>query len=85
MNRVVVLMLAASSLSGCGIAAKVNARNSMQESLAAYKACLVQNPQNVNACQGAKLAYDADMRAYRATSAGIQPGRHDTLTINSDD
>jgi hypothetical protein len=70
--------------SGCGIAAKVDARNNMQQSLAAYKACLAQHPQEVKACDANKLAYDADMKAYRATSAGIQPGYNSTINVNTD-
>ena len=71
-------------LSGCGIAAKVEARSGMQQSLAAYKACLAQNPQNVQACEGAKLAYDADMKAYRATSSGIQRGYSSTVIVEKE-
>jgi hypothetical protein len=72
------------ALSGCGIAAKVDARNNMRASLAEYKACLAQNSQNLKACEASRLAYNADMRAYRATSAGIQPGRNDTINVNTD-
>jgi hypothetical protein len=72
------------ALTGCGIAAKVDARNNMQASLVAYKACLAQNPQNLKACEASRLAYNADMSAFRATSAGIQPGRNDTINVNRD-
>jgi hypothetical protein len=39
-------------LSGCGIAAKVTARNDMEASKVAYKACLAQHGQDVAACGG---------------------------------
>jgi hypothetical protein len=69
-------------LSGCGIAAKVQSRNEMMQSAAAYKSCLAQNAANIHACDAAREAYDADMRMYRATSAGIQPGFNRTLNVN---
>lgn len=82
MNRTIALTVAALALTGCGIAAKVDARNNMQQSLSAYKQCLAQHPDNAKqACESAKLAYDADMRAYRATSAGIRGGQ--TIDINN--
>jgi hypothetical protein len=69
--------------SGCGIAAKVNARNDTEASKAAYKACLAQNAPSPAASEGAHLAYEADVKAYRATSAGIKPGRSDTIDITT--
>lgn len=61
-------------LSGCGIAAKVNARNDMQASRTAYKTCLAQHPQDIAACEGPRQAYEADLSAYQATSAATRPG-----------
>jgi hypothetical protein len=52
-------------LSGCGIAAKVNARQDMEASKAAYKACLATRAPE--ACEGQRQAYEADLSAYRAT------------------
>ena len=74
----------AALLGGCGIAAKVQNRNNMQDSLAAYKGCLASHPADVQSCEGARLAYEADMQAYRATSAGILPGHNDTVNVNSE-
>jgi hypothetical protein len=59
-------------LEGCGIAAKVDARNDMLQSKAAYKNCLAQNPDNVSACEAAESAYEADLAAYQATTAGLR-------------
>src|SRR5579883_988308 len=82
MNRTIALAVAALALTGCGVAAKVDARNNMQQSLVAYKQCLAQHPDNARqACEATKLAYDADMRAYRATSAGIRSGQ--TIDVNT--
>jgi len=52
-------------LSGCGIAARVNARHDMEASKAAYKACLATSGPEL--CEAQRLAYEADLSAYRAT------------------
>lgn len=75
----VLLMLA---ISGCGIAAKVNARSDYQKSLAAYKVCLGANSSNVIACEAQRLAMEADERAYNDFTAGIQLGGTRSLTID---
>jgi hypothetical protein len=51
-------------LSGCVIGGE-NARHDMEASKAAYKACLA--TQQPEACEGLRQAYEADLRAYRAT------------------
>jgi|GEM_PF-2431896 hypothetical protein len=81
MRPLLVLVLVV-SLAGCGIAAKVSARNDMEQSKAAYKNCLAGNLQTPSNCEGYRLSYEADMKAYRAMSAGTQPGYNNTLTIN---
>jgi hypothetical protein len=60
------------ALSGCGVAAKVNARNDMQGSKTAYKTCLAQHLEDAAACEGPRQAYEADLSAYRATSAATR-------------
>lgn len=83
MKKVIAVLLLATSLAGCGIAAKVDARNDMMQSRQLYKSCLIQNPSNPAACAGLKAAYQADMQAYRATSAGIMRGRNDTVNVTT--
>jgi hypothetical protein len=70
-------------LSGCGIAAKVNARNDLEQSKAAYKDCLSQHPDDIPACAGLHTAYEADLNTYRAMTAGVQPGTNNTMKVNS--
>lgn len=82
MRAAVVLVLLGALLNGCGIVAKVRARDDMEISKARYKACLEQNPQTPADCESARLAYDADLRAYKATSAGIRTGS--TVTIEEE-
>ena len=87
MSRIVgfiTIAMISVSLTGCGIAAKVNARNDMEQSKNTYKACLAANAAHPAACEASRMAYEADMKAYRATSAGIQPGRSDTFNVNSE-
>jgi hypothetical protein len=73
-EQMAITFMLAGALAGCGVAAKVNARNDMEASKAAYKACLAQHPQDVGDCAGPGEAYQADLAAYRATSAGLRPG-----------
>jgi hypothetical protein len=71
---VIVGLILATGLDGCGITAKVRARDEMEQSKAAYKQCLTQHPQDPSQCEGARRAFEADMAAYRATSSGIRQG-----------
>ncbi len=57
-------LLTVATVAGCGVVAKVNARNDMEQSKAVYKNCLAQNPQNVSACEGYRLSYEADLKAF---------------------
>jgi hypothetical protein len=62
------------TISGCGITAKVRARDDMEQSKVAYKECLGQHSQDPNQCEGLRRAYEADIAAYRATSSGVRSG-----------
>lgn len=62
------------ALSGCALVRQ----QQMEKSLQAYKDCLVSNESNVEACEGLRLSYLADMEAYKATNGallGIGEGR----------
>jgi len=80
-KRLLIVPALAVLLSGCGIAAKVNARQDMEASKVAYKACLVQHGQDATACDGLRRAYDADLSAYQATSAAL---RSEPIYVPSD-
>lgn len=69
-------------LSGCGIAAKMDARNDYQGSEAAYKSCLTRNPATPANCEGLRLAMGADERKYTNLSAGLHPGSQGVANIN---
>ena len=58
------------SLSACGLAARIDARNDMEGSKAAYKSCLAENPEKVSACEALRLSYEADLKAFQATAGG---------------
>jgi hypothetical protein len=68
------VIVAAFVVSGCGVVAKVDARNDMMQSKQAYTDCLRANSAEPQSCAGLKEAYEADLQAYRATSSGIRPG-----------
>jgi hypothetical protein len=81
MTRLVVLL--ALPLAGCGLTAKIDARQDYQTSEAQYKACLTSNPATPQKCEGFRLAMEADERKYTNLSAGTNPGSQTTgnLTI----
>jgi hypothetical protein len=62
------------SLAGCGIGARVDARNDYQASAADYKACLAANPASPQNYEGLRLAMETDERKYNNLSAGLNPG-----------
>lgn len=78
-----LVLLMAILPTGCGIAAKVQARDDMMAAKKAYTDCIVANATSPNACQAQRAVFDVDMEAYRATSAGIQGGSNNTLTVNA--
>jgi hypothetical protein len=57
-------------LGGCSIAAKIDARTKFQKSVADYRACLDAHPWELKACDGKRLAMEAEERAYNNPSAG---------------
>ena len=81
--RVLVAIVSLLMLSGCGISARVDARNDYQASAVNYKACLASNPAAPQNCEGLRLAMETDERKYNNLSAGLAPGnqRSDTVTI----
>lgn len=72
--RLVFLFSLCISLAGCGVAAKVDARQNYQHSLADYRECLAANSANVKACEGKRLIMEADERAFNNMAASIQGG-----------
>jgi hypothetical protein len=75
MKQFCFLVAVAVFLSACGLAAKMDARNDMEASKSACKACLVDNPRNVSTCEALRLSYEADLKAYEATSTGMLTSR----------
>jgi hypothetical protein len=78
--RILLVAIGCLTLGGCGIAAKVDARNDYQASEAQYKACLAANPATPKNCEGLRLALEADERKYNNLSAGINPGAQTSTT-----
>lgn len=75
MSRFCFVILVLASLSACGLAVRMNARNDMEGSKAAYKWCLAENPSKVTACDALRLSYEADLKGYQATVGEVASGR----------
>ncbi len=71
------------TLAGCGIAAKVNAREEYQRSLASYKSCLIANPNNAEACNNQRLIMEADEHAYIDFAAGIAHANNQIISVHT--
>ncbi len=82
MKQVLVLACAL-ALAGCGgVAAKIDARNEYQKTVADYRACLDANPTDVHACDGKRLSMEAQERAYNDLAAGVTEHGNATANIN---
>ena len=79
--KLTLAVLCTLALGGCGIAAKVDARTQYQKSVAEYSDCVNANPNDPKACDGKRLAMEADERAYNNLSAGVNQG-NTTANIN---
>jgi hypothetical protein len=80
--RLIGVLAISLALAGCGIAAKVNARNGYEEATAKYKQCLEANPASPQNCEGLRLAMEAEERQYNNLSAGITPGGQTSSNIS---
>lgn len=70
-----ILVPVSLSLSACGLAVRMNARNDMEGSKAAYKSCLAATPTKVSGCEALRLTYEADLKAYQATVGEVASSR----------
>ena len=70
MWKVVILGMTALLLAGCGAIERQQARSVMEESKAAYEACLQQHPDDASACKALNEIYEADLKAYRSLKSG---------------
>lgn len=84
--RLAISMLAgaaALTLSGCGIAAKIDARRNYERTTAAYQSCLAANPSTTDACNAQRLSMGAARREYEEMTAGLTPGMVGNYHISS--
>jgi hypothetical protein len=79
--RVAGVLLLVFLLTGCGIAARVDARNDYRSSVDNYKQCLAAHPSAPKECEGLRLAMEADERKYNNLSAGINPGGQNSSNV----
>jgi hypothetical protein len=71
MRNITVISLIV-TLAGCGIAAKIDARNDYRASVTAYMECLATNP--LKDCERLRLAMEAEDHQYKAVAAGTAGG-----------
>lgn len=55
---------------GAGCTARMNARDSVEQSLAIYRYCISQHAEDPLSCDSARRIYEDDLRAYEAGSQG---------------
>ena len=60
------------ALSGCGVAAAMDANMARDDALAAYKSCLAANASNAALCDGAAQTYLADLSSARQPHSVVQ-------------
>ncbi|WP_375309063.1 hypothetical protein WHZ77_17385 [Bradyrhizobium sp. A5] len=83
--RTLIALFAAGLLGGCGVAAKIEARNDYRTSADQYKACLTANSAAPQNCEGLRLAMETDERKFNNLSAGTNPGSqtsHNVTVLN---
>jgi hypothetical protein len=73
-TRALLTFVAVASLTGCGIAARVETRNEYQASTTAYKACLAANESAPQKCEARRLAMEADERRFNNIAASTTEG-----------
>jgi hypothetical protein len=79
MRNITIISLTV-TLSGCGIAAKLDARNDYRTSVTAYMECLATRaPKD---CEGLRLAMEANERPYNAPAVDAAGG-NSTVNINT--
>ena len=72
--RTIVFVAIILTFSACGVAAKIDARNDLEQSKIAYKQCLNENSNATDKCAAQKEVYRTDLQAYEALSRGIRNG-----------
>jgi hypothetical protein len=85
MHRYFWLGLAAVCLSGCAgspVAIQREAQRQYAKSATDYRTCLTENSSNVKACEGLRLAMEADERAFNNMSASLPPDFSGTRSVN---
>jgi hypothetical protein len=77
------LLLVVLMLSGCGLAARMEARDDYKVSTAKYKECLGANSAAPQRCEGLRLAMEADERKFNAITASQGDGRTANINIQN--
>jgi len=83
MKKLALITVMVGSLCGCGIAAKVQARQAYQQATTNYDNCLMANQNDVDACNADKQIMLSNEDEYNSLAAGIEPEGVHTLNMNS--
>ena len=81
--RLIIPILLGLSLSGCGVAAKIQARNAYQKAVDNYNDCLIKNQIKTVKCNAYKQIMLTDEEEYNNFAAGIQYGGTSSLNVNT--
>jgi hypothetical protein len=85
MHRYLWLGLAAVCLSGCAgspVAIQREAQRQYATSVTNYRTCLTENSTNVKACEGLRLAMEANERAFNNMSSSLPPNFSSMRSVN---
>ena len=61
MKQLMVVLVTAVGVSGCGWAAKLDAISKLDASRAAYRACIAQHENDASECEAERMTYQADL------------------------
>lgn len=70
-------------LSGCGLAAKIDARQGYQRAVVAYQGCLSTHQADTSACNADKFSMDAARQEYEEMTAGLSPGSIRSVNVGT--
>lgn len=83
MVKYILVVILISSATGCGIAARVGARNDMETSKKAYTKCL-ERESDVSRCERYKRAFEANIKAYRVIKTPDSKGTSSTIILEQE-
>ena len=85
--RIIAACILALTLAGCALAQVRQAQGSYDQSVADYRQCLTDNPNNVKACDGKRLIMETEESHWSNLRCGVNPAAcnsmYFTVTVQS--